>query len=351
MQKPVKRIRFWQKLRAAWRDTRILLGEFRIPLLIFIFLMISCGSSYYFLSLSTPDQLHSLAEGIYVVLSLTFFQPANAFPQAWYLQVFFFLMPIIGIGTLSVGLAEFSTLFFNRRARGKEWQMAVASTYSNHIVLIGLGHLGFRVVSRLCQMGDELIVVELNPKSDLLSGIEQLGVPIIEDDARRDVVLRAAGIDRARTVILCTQNDSLNLEIALKARALNPKIDVVVRIFDDEFAASLQKQFGFRALSATGMAAPVFAASALKVDMTPPLTIDGHPHVLARMEITSLSSLTGKTVVEIEEEYHASLVLLNRSGNSIFHPNGSLILDIGDSLAVFGTPEDIQKIIHVNRRA
>ncbi len=43
---------------------------------------------------------------------------------------------------LAQGLTEFGALLFNRRLRSKEWEMVVASTFSNHIILVGLGHLG-----------------------------------------------------------------------------------------------------------------------------------------------------------------------------------------------------------------
>jgi len=339
---------FWRNVRASWRDTLILLREFRLPLLVFIVLIAGAGGVYYRLSQHTPSALSSLAEGMYLVLSLTFFQPLNDFPTVWYLQVFYFLMPVVGIGTLALGLADFANLFFNRRARGKEWQMAVASTLTNHVVLIGLGHLGYRVVTHLRQMDEDVVVIELAPKPDLRLAIDRLDVPLLEDDGTREVVLRSAGIERARTVMLCTQNDSLNLEIALKSRALNPNIDVVVRIFDDDFAGSLQKQFGFRALSATGMAAPIFAASASNVEMTPPMYISGRPHVMARMEIKTSSRLCSLTVLELEEKFHSSIVLLIRDGKTTFHPAGAERLSACDSLAVFGTPEDIQLLLHDN---
>jgi Trk K+ transport system NAD-binding subunit len=339
---------FWRKVRASWRDSLILFDEFRFPLVVFILLITGAGISYFYLSQNTTAPLTSLAEGIYMMLSLTFFQSAYTFPRVWYLQIYYFLMPVAGIGTLALGLADFANLFFNRRARGKDWQMAVASTFSNHIVLIGLGHLGFRVVTHLRKLNEEVVVLELNPKPDLHHAVLQLDVPLIEDDASRETALRSAGVDRARTIMLCTQNDSLNLEIALKARSINPKIDVVVRIFDDDFAASLQKQFGFRALSATGMAAPIFAASAANVDMTPPVSIAGKPHVLARLEVETHSPLHRASVSEIEEKFHCSIILLVRNGQTIHHPAGNTRLEVHDSIAVFGAPEDIHLFMHDN---
>jgi Trk K+ transport system NAD-binding subunit len=339
----------WRNVRAAWRDTLILLREFRLPLGVFLLLIAVAGTIYFRLSQASPEPLSSLAEGIYLVLSLSFFQPMYDFPRVWYLQVFFFLMPIVGISTLALGLADFATLFFNRRSRGKEWQMAVASTLSNHVVLVGLGHLGYRVVTHLKQLDQDVVVVEVSPKADLRHAVDRLDVPLIEDDATREVVLRSAGIERARTIMLCTQNDSLNLEVALKARGLNPQIDVVVRIFDDDFAASLQKQFGFRALSATGMAAPIFAASAADVEMTPPVSIAGKPHVMVRLELKKTSPLAQMTVIEVEECYRLSVILLEREGTALYHPPGPTRLAPKDLLAVFGAAEEVQKLVHDSR--
>ena len=89
-----------------------------------------------------------------------------------------------------------------------------------------------------------------------------MDIPIIQADGSQKSALEAAGINKATSIILCVQDDALNLKIALKARSLKPDIRVIIRIFDDDFAEALTKQFGFLALSDTGLAAPAFAASA-----------------------------------------------------------------------------------------
>ena len=167
----------------------------------------------------------------------------------------------------------------------------MASTFTNHIVLIGLGHLGFRVMKILHEMGQELVVITVDPDPNLVESARSMDVPVIEGDGTRESILDNASIRRARSIILCTQNDSLNLQMALKARSLKPDIEVVIRIFDDDFAGSLQRQFGFRALSATGMAAPVFASSASSIDITAPITIEGEPNSLARFHVAKKSRL------------------------------------------------------------
>ena len=284
------------------------------------------------------------------MLALTFLQPLGDFPNHWYLQIFYFLMPIIGISILAQGLADFGLLFFNRRARRKEWEMAVASTFNNHIVLIGLGHLGFRVMKNLHELNQDVIVIELNPNADLVAAAKSLGVPVIQDDGVRPEALESAGIQKARAIVLCTQNDSMNLQIAFKARRYNPDIRVVARIFDDDFAWTLREQFGFQTMSATGMAGPTFAAAAAGVDITRPITVEGETFSLARLDIAPSSSLIGCSMAEIEQKYDVSVVLLRHDGESDFHPSGERCLAANDVMGVLAGPSQISRLAKANER-
>ncbi len=334
--------------RASLRDTWLLFREFGWPLLGFVVALVGGGSLYFVLSRNTSEPVSNLAEGIYQVLQLTFLQSSQPFPKVWYLEIFFFVMPVIGLGILAQGIADFSVLFFNRRARGKEWDMAVASTLSNHIILVGLGHLGFRVVRDLHHMEQDVVVVELNPKADLVASVKQMGIPVIQDDATREPALELAGIRRARAIILCTQNDSMNLQVALTARRLRTDIHVVLRIFDDDFADALHDQFGFTAMSATGMAAPAFASAAAGVDITRPITIEGETLSLARLQVQPKSKLIGMTVGGLEMRYNISVVLLHRNHEFDLHPPAESILMSGDALGVLGGTAEISLLVQDN---
>jgi voltage-gated potassium channel len=346
----MKHPRTWlRQFRAVWRDTFLLLRDFRLPLLLFVFLIVGGGLTYNVLARVASEPVNSPAEAIYTVLTMVFLQPFGSFPKAWYLQLFYFAMPLIGIGILAQGLTEFGGMLFNRRSRGKEWQMAVASTFSNHIVLVGLGHLGYRVVSQLHKINQDVVVLELHPRDDLVANLRGLDVPILEGDATREAMLDAAGIRRARVLVLCTQNDNLNMQIAVKARSMNPNVRVVLRIFDDDFARALENQFGFHAISATGMAAPVFAAEAIGIDISQPITVEGQALSLARMSVSPKAKLTNLTVSQVEQNYHVSVVLLGTDGERDFHPAGNRRLSANDTLAVLGGPDEIDRLVKENR--
>lgn len=341
----------WRKIRASWRDTLLLLRQFGWPLFFFILALVGGGLLYFALSDFAGHPVTTRTETIYLMLSLTFLQPLGDFPNEWYLQIFYFLMPVIGIIILAQGLAEFGVLLFNRHARSKEWEMAVASTFNNHIVLIGLGHLGFRVMKHLHELNQDVVVIELNPNADLVAQALSLGVPVVQDNGKREQTLEAVGVAKARAIVLCTQNDSMNMQIAFKARRLNPNIRVVARIFDDDFAWTLREQFGFQVMSATGMAGPSFAAAAAGVDITQPITVEGETFSLIRMDVAPNSYLIGRSMSEIEQKYDVSVVLLRHNGQSDFHPSGDRCLAANDVLGILAGPSQISQLVKANETA
>jgi voltage-gated potassium channel len=339
-----KLFRSWN---ATWRDTLILLKEFRTPLFIFIVAVVGGGLLYYAIAngVGEKELVHSPTEAIFIILTAAFLQPSGTFPTHYSLQIFHFLMPLVGIIILAQGLADFGSLLFNRRARSKEWEMAVASTMKNHIVLVGLGHLGYRVTQHLHEMGKNVVVIEMQADTHTVIAARSLGITVIEEDARNSTALEGGNIRSAQTIILASQNDAMNLQIALKARSLNPKIQVVIRIFDEDFAHALHDQFGFIAMSATEMAAPVFAAAAAGADVTNPISIEGQQLSLARLTIASTSSLAQKTVGFVEDNYHLNVILLRHDHTSEMHPSDSVLLHTGDTLAVLGGPVELSKLM------
>lgn len=204
LSKPKKRLllRWLTALRASWRDTKLLFRQFRVPLFVFLATVMGGGLAYHLLSNALGEPTDDLVSATYLVLTMVFLQPFGEFPHHPLLQIFYFVLPVIGLSALAQGLAEFGILLFNRRARSKEWEMSVAATFSNHTILVGLGHLGYRVVNHLHQIDEAVVVIELNPSSDQIGAVQKMGIPVIQDDASRPAILEAAGVARARTIAL-----------------------------------------------------------------------------------------------------------------------------------------------------
>jgi voltage-gated potassium channel Kch len=78
-------------------------------------------------------------------------------------------------------------------------------------------------------------------------------------DASRDTTLDLCNLGAAHSLIALTNVDTLNLEIALGARARNPTMPIVLRIAEASFAESIARHFEFETtFSAAALAAPAF---------------------------------------------------------------------------------------------
>lgn len=331
---------------ANLRDAGILLRQFRGSLLAFALTVLAGGGAYFLLAQRAGQpQPDTLVESFYAALTMIFLQTIFDFPSVWYLQIFYFVLPLLGLGILGQGLTDIGVLLFNRQARGEAWQVAVAETFSNHIVVVGLGHLGFRVARALHELGEPFVCVEMNPEADLASQVLNWDVPIIRGDALKHETLRQAGLERAHTVVLATSDDIMNLQIAIHARAVNPQARTIVRLFDDEFAREVVSAFGITsAYSASALAAPTFAAAAANLDVIQSVTLQGRVLNMSRFTLRARAPLVGRTVKQVEHDLDLSIVLLKRGREVDLHPDNDRALQAADEITVFADTATLHKL-------
>jgi Trk K+ transport system NAD-binding subunit len=328
------------------RDTLVLLRQFRGSLLAFSLTVVLGGALYYWLAQRFGEpQPDSLTESMYGVLSMIFLQSIFDFPSHLELQWFYFVMPLLGLGILGQGVADIGVLLFNRQARGEAWQVAVAETYSNHIVLVGLGHLGFRIARALHELDEAFVCIEQDPGAELMSQVQAWHVPIIQGDALKHDTLRKARLERAHTIVLATSDDVMNLQIAIHARAVKPDIRTIVRLFDDDFAREVQSSFGITsAYSASALAAPTFAAAAADIEVVQSVALNGRVLNLSRFTLEPSCALVGQTVEALEHELDLSVVLLKRGKEADLHPDDARKLQAEDEITIFADTLTLQRV-------
>lgn len=213
-----------------------------------------------------PDTLMSLYGAWSALYGQALFSP----PEAWYLEVLHGLYPLIGFVLLGEGVVRFALLMTSRRRGEREWMSVMASTFRDHVVLCGLGHLGSRILELLEAEGADVVVVERDGTSRFAVEAKERGNAVLIDDMRDDRVLVQAGIAHARCLIAATNDDMANLEVALDARRINPKIRVLIRFLDQRIGAKIQDAFDLdEAFSSAALAAPIIAAKALAAVVAP----------------------------------------------------------------------------------
>lgn len=343
--------RLWKRyLVANWRDIRVLLGQFQIPLLLFAVSVLLGGVLFDLLYTHAEVREMTYVEAVYAIFSMIFFGASVPFPERWYLQAFFFVMPIIGLGLIAQGVINFGVMLFNKSAREDEWQVAIASTYKEHIVITGIGRLGYRIVQELLASGEEVVGVEIDPQGEFAQRVMGLKVPVIFGNATHPDVLRQAGVERANSLITCSQNDLTNLEIALVARELRPDIHIVLRMFDHDMGQKMAHGFNIKtAFSTSALAAPAFARAAMRADIIHAFYVGDHLLNVSELKISKGSSLIGREVCNLEGELDFSVILHARDGRVDMHPAPHTVLQPDDQICVFASLEVLSQLRRLNR--
>ena len=198
---------------------------------------------------------------------------------------------------LVMALAAATILDFILRQRLPMLHTRRSKRMQNHVILCGLGNVGYRVATELQRFETEVTVVELNAAGPFVHLITERGIPILFEDARKTEVLIKAGLERACAVIACTDNDLTNVEIALDAKEVRPDIRVVMRLFDQGLASKIQHTFDIdAAFSASALAAPAFAAAAVDPSVRDSFYVDDVLFVHSAFGVPAESSLTQRSM-------------------------------------------------------
>jgi voltage-gated potassium channel len=335
---PVVRHAPLRRLRVSLLYTRAILIEFRWTLLA-LAALVAIGATLH--RLTPQDQLQgrapSLGTALYAGWMALLAQPQYPPPQPAYLMFLYSIYPLFGAVVIGEGVIRLAQLMTSRRRGEKEWMMVSASTYRDHVVLCGLGRLGIRVLEQLVTAGVGVVVLEKSQSNQFVEQAKSMGVPVLLRDMKEDQALIDARIHDAVALVSCSNDDMANLEVAIDARRMNPKIRVVLRMFDQAVASKIAGAVTVdAAFSESALAAPVVAAMSMKSKVLSTMTIAGIPHVAAELTIGPDSALTGKTVREIEAGY-ASRVLAHTPirGTTQTSPTSTAPLAAGDTLVVY----------------
>jgi Trk K+ transport system NAD-binding subunit len=337
-------------LRAVWRDSNALWREFRRPILAFVIAVFGGGWLYGELLVLAGYPRVPLIELPYMMVLLMALEGLPVIPPEPYLIVFWYVMPLVALYVIGQGVIDFVRLFFNRGERRSAWEEAVASTYRNHIIVMGIGHVGARVIRALAEMGSDVVAIDLDPTDHPLPDMNALRIPLIIGDGRQPATLEKAGLREAEALIVCTANDFLNLEVCVRAREINPTARIVVRMWDTQLSNHLKHSLNAETISSSDLSAPAFAGMAVGAEIARMLQVRDESYSLIRLQIEAGSFMDGSTIAALQDENDMDIVLFERDDQVEVHPEGDLPVRAGDTLVIFARHAQIMRIVARNRR-
>ncbi|MGB9302251.1 MAG: NAD-binding protein [Mycobacterium sp.] len=258
--------------------------------------------------------------------------------QAVFLRLFAVGLMFGGAIITAILVAFLADLLLSRRfvqAAG----LRRARRMHDHVVVVGLGSVGIRVVSDLTAAGYDVLVIEQDENNRFLSTAAELDVPVIFGDPAMRQTLESARVDHARGVAVVTQSDMANIEtgiVLLEILGSDTKVPIVMRVQGRALSAAVNKQFGFENVrSIVDLAAPWFIGAAMGLQVLGTFWVGQRSFMVGGMLVAAGSELDGLQMVQMSTQTRV-IAITRPEGPVSLRPRRDSRLQAGDTVYLIG---------------
>ncbi len=264
-------------------------------------------------------------------------------------RVFTVALILVGVGILVYSFStfgEYLVVATMRQQFQRRRTTRMIEKLKEHVVICGYGQVGSSTAITLRDSDNNIVIID-SDKERILQAQDE-GFLALVGDASEDEILYEAGLEQAKSIIVTTGDDSLNLFIVLSARAINPDLLIISRANNAINEKKLKRGGADRVVSPYQIGGRHMANIVVRPQVTDffdVVTLKGGVELwIEELVISDSSAIAGKTVGEadIRRKTGVSLVALYRQqeeGNIV--PNAETRLQVGDKLLVLGTRDQL----------
>jgi voltage-gated potassium channel len=258
-------------------------------------------------------------------------------------QIVKVVLIVLGVGTLLyalIAVTEFfvaghlSGLLEDRRTR------RMIDSLTDHYLICGFGRVGRQVARDLAAAGAKYVVIDPDPENR--ERAQAAGVRFLEGLASEDELLRSAGIERARGIVACVDDDAENIVITLSARELAPDIKIIARASAEHSEKKLLRAGADRVISPYKTSGTEMARLALHPNVAGAVEL-APEYRMEEIEVTSGCPGSGCTIGEIQGGATIA-ALIRPDGNFVAQPPTDTMLAEGDVLVAMGTERTMSRL-------
>ena len=209
----------------------------------------------------------------------------------------------------------------------------------DHVVVVGLGSVGIRVVSDLAAAGYDVLVIENDENNRFLPTAAELDVPVIFGDPAMRQTLESARVDRARGVAVVTSDDMENIEtgiVLLEILGSDTKTPIVMRVQGRALGTAVNQRFGFENVrSIVDLAAPWFIGAAMGLQVLGTFWVGQRSFMVGGMLVAEGSELDGLRMVDMSTQTRV-IAIIRPEGPIRLRPRRDARLQAGDTVYLIG---------------
>lgn len=299
----------------------------------------------------TPDggrmsPLDALYFTVETIATVGFGDFSFAAQEAW-LRCYAIGLMVAGAVLAPVLFALLADMLVSRRIEQSFGRQQV-TRMSGHVILIGLGSVGLRVLEQLRAADVPVVVIEREEDHRHIAQARGLGASVVVGDATLGRTLAQVNLAAASAVAVLTSDDSTNVETALAVRdqlgSRWDQVPVTVRVFDRHLAETLERGFGFAHVRSTSdLAAPWFVGAALGLDVLATFYVERQPFLLGSFEVATTSRLDGLAMADLAAD---TRVIALARGDALEHPpRRETRFASGDRVYAVGPYEELVRVL------
>jgi voltage-gated potassium channel len=222
-----------------------------------------------------------------------------------------------------------------------------------HFILCGYGRVGREIARVFAE--ENIPFVAIDKDRDSIADAEKDGHLYLLADATDDEVLKEAGIEQARGLVVALGSDADSVYITLSARGLRPDLFIEARASSNMAEAKLKKAGANRIIAPYSLGARRMAELALR-----PAVVDfidtvirsrGQDLQMENITVRHDSALAGLTVEETRHRTKAAILTISRKdGKLLVNPSIEEIIEAGDRLITLGTKKQLAALEEICER-
>jgi Trk K+ transport system NAD-binding subunit len=277
--------------------------------------------------------------------------------QAAWLRLFGIALIITGVALATTLFALITSTLFSRSIANAFGRQRI-TRMRGHVVIVGLGSIGVRVVEGLLARGLSVVAIERDERNRHVARARALGVPILFGDATETSTLDSANTQAASAVAALTSDDLTNVETGLVLReyladAGAPETPTVLRIFDRNLSVNIERNFSFRAVRSTSaLAAPWFLGAALGLGIMSTFYVEDELFLVANLTVGDGSGLVDLPMNELGARIRVIAISHGPDHVGLEHPvRRGARFAAGDRVYLIGPYEELLLVLRRDSRA
>jgi voltage-gated potassium channel len=267
-------------------------------------------------------------------------------------RIFSSILIVCGVGTVFYTFTTMIEYVIGGRlreilGRGRSMENKI-SKKKNHFIICDYGRVGRVIANRFKAQDIDFVVVDSD--SEGITQAEADGCFYIKGDPSIADNLIIAGINKARGIIVVTDNDATNTFIIVTARNIRPDIHIIARASSKESEMKLEMVGANKAMNPYSSIGERMARRALHPAVSDfiefALPGPGKDRYLEEVEVAEKSTICGKSIDEAQKYSRGVVILaIRKKGKGITpKPSEDMVIGQGDRLVILGTQEQIARV-------